>query len=65
MSSFRAYYESPIGFIEITSDDTFVTSCNFVEEKDYETEIPTVLAEALAQIDEYFQKERTHVMKLG
>ena len=59
MRLYFAYYGSPIGIIKICSDDTFIVSCSFVENKEIETEMPKILEKALKQIDEYFQKKRT------
>ncbi len=58
MNTYSAFYKSPIGFIEITSDDTFIYSCNFVDKEGATTDLPDILAKALAQIDEYFHRER-------
>jgi len=58
INEYTVFYESPIGFIKITSDDTFVTRCKFVEKEGFTTELPDILSKALAQIDQYFSKER-------
>lgn len=59
MPTYHVFYESPIGFIEIISDETFIYSCNFVENEGFITKLPKILVKALAQIGQYFLKERT------
>lgn len=59
INEYSVFYESPIGFIKITSDDTFVIRCKFVDKEGISTELPDILSRALAQVDEYFCKERT------
>jgi methylated-DNA-[protein]-cysteine S-methyltransferase len=63
---FVAYYESPIGWIEIEGSDAGVSALNFVEagsakpgRRGKKEPIPAPLAECLTQLDEYFQGGRT------
>ncbi|MDF2840847.1 MAG: methylated-DNA--[protein]-cysteine S-methyltransferase [Clostridia bacterium] len=57
---YKAYYKSPIGFVELISDEDSLLALSFVEEAekmDMQT-APGVLKLALEQIDEYFQGKR-------
>jgi methylated-DNA-[protein]-cysteine S-methyltransferase len=54
-----AYYDSPIGIIEITEDDGFISSV-YARDEEHEVALPDspVLAMAVAQLDEYFAGKR-------
>ncbi|HOW86045.1 MAG TPA: methylated-DNA--[protein]-cysteine S-methyltransferase [Candidatus Aminicenantes bacterium] len=62
--AFRAYYESPIGTIEIIGADAGVSGLNFVDIKEEKTarrlggRPPVPVADALAQLDGYFRGDR-------
>lgn len=65
MSDIRvAYYESPIGLLEVRGGEAGVTAVNFVESRDPAVSrgetgaLPPPVAACLAQIDEYFGGER-------
>lgn len=53
-----AYYDSPIGLIELQSDQSELFSLHFQEVKRYQEEETPVLAAAKKQLDEYFEGER-------
>ena len=55
---YRGYYESPIGLIEVTADDTRLLSVIFVEEKQTTNENNCV-KEGLLQLSRYFKGEMT------
>ena len=52
------YYDSPIGLIEIAGTSTAVIALNFVEERCREAASHSLVAEAVRQIDEYFDGKR-------
>lgn len=52
------YYDSPIGLIEIAGTSTAVIALNFVEERCREVASHWLVAEAVRQIDEYFDGKR-------
>ena len=52
------YYDSPIGLIEIAGTSTAVIALNFVEERCREVASHSLVAEAVRQIDEYFDGKR-------
>jgi methylated-DNA-[protein]-cysteine S-methyltransferase len=59
----KAYYQSEIGLLEIVGTDEYIKSVRFVETEDRnessdQAEMPAVVADCLAQLDEYFQGER-------
>ena len=58
--TYRAYYKSPIGWIEIRSNGKEITALDFVSRKSRTDNIHPSLAEALRQLDEYFKGTRTH-----
>ena len=60
MSVYYAYYDSPIGAVEITAADDHIKSLYFRDELG-ETDLntPPVMQECINQLDEYFKKERT------
>lgn len=56
-----AYYKSPVGMIQITGQDGYITSLHISEEKAKgNQEIPAYLAQAALQLDEYFKGTRKH-----
>jgi methylated-DNA-[protein]-cysteine S-methyltransferase len=59
MTIYKTYYESPIGWVEISSTEQEISEILFVEQSgDISSEIPPVLANYRAQIEEYFNKQR-------
>jgi methylated-DNA-[protein]-cysteine S-methyltransferase len=52
------YYDSPIGLIEIAGTSTAVIALNFVEERCQEVASHELVAEAVRQVDEYFDGKR-------
>jgi len=52
------YYDSPIGLIEIAGTSTAVVALNFVEERCLEGASHPLVAEAVRQIDAYFEGKR-------
>ncbi|OGO79496.1 MAG: cysteine methyltransferase [Clostridiales bacterium GWB2_37_7] len=57
---YKAYYDSPIGIVEIVSDEDSIIELSFVEEAGNNDLLaaPQVLKSALKQIEEYFQGKR-------
>jgi methylated-DNA-[protein]-cysteine S-methyltransferase len=57
---YKAYYHSPIGIVEIVSDENSIIALSFVEEaiENKTQTAPKVLQTALEQMDEYFQGKR-------
>jgi len=59
-----AYYESPIGLLEVKGGENGVTAVNFVGARDPKAApggkkaLPAALAECLVQLGEYFRGER-------
>lgn len=65
-----AYYESPIGFLEVKGGERGVSAVNFVEprsasgrradrdDRDGKGPLPVALADCLTQLDEYFRGDR-------
>lgn len=58
MNKFYGYYESPIGLIEIITDEDAVHEVRFVDKMQPETSQPPILCETIKQLDEYFQGTR-------
>jgi methylated-DNA-[protein]-cysteine S-methyltransferase len=58
MDTHYAYYESPIGLIEVGATDEAVTSLFFVEERKPDTASNVICAEAVRQLSEYFEGKR-------
>ncbi len=54
-----AYYESPLGLIEIQATEMGLRASNFVEEKEFEEEENTYNQLTVNQLDEYFSNKRT------
>lgn len=53
-----AYYESEIGVIKISADETSVLGLDFVAEKENGASTSEVISETLKQLDEYFKGKR-------
>jgi methylated-DNA-[protein]-cysteine S-methyltransferase len=58
MHTYYAYYDSPIGLIEVGATDESVTSLFFVNERREGATSNVVSAEAIRQLDEYFAGKR-------
>jgi hypothetical protein len=59
MQTFKAYYKSPLGPIEIVGSQDSIIALDFVEEMLPEDgELTFCVKECLKQIDEYFKRER-------
>ena len=58
MSKFIGYYESPIGLIEIITDEHFLRELWFVDKIQETTVQPEILKKTLIQLDEYFKGGR-------
>ena len=58
MQTFFAYYDSPIGLIEIGGTPDGITSLFFVEERRSDVTSNVVCAEGVRQISEYFEGSR-------
>jgi methylated-DNA-[protein]-cysteine S-methyltransferase len=60
-----AFYESPIGWVQIQGSETGISALDFVDPERAKalrgrpSRLPAPLAEALEQIDEYFRSVRT------
>ncbi|MCG3256766.1 MAG: methylated-DNA--[protein]-cysteine S-methyltransferase, partial [Candidatus Heimdallarchaeota archaeon] len=55
---FVANYASPLGNLEIISDQNSILACNFKEKETQSKTIPKILKQALVQLDEYFTGKR-------
>ncbi|OEH93264.1 methylated-DNA--[protein]-cysteine S-methyltransferase [Bacillus solimangrovi] len=54
-----AYYDSPVGVIEVCTSKKSVLRIEFVDEKkQVNQELPSILTKALDQLDQYFKGER-------
>ena len=57
---YHSYIDSPVGPIEISGDDDFVSTVVFVNEVKADTELlPRVIRECKQQLEEYFAGTRT------
>ena len=55
----KAYYESPIGLIEIVGAEDGILSLSFVSAKSIRSaEMPQLLRDCVEQVDEYFKGQR-------
>ncbi len=52
------YYDSPIGLIEIQSENGEIIRLDFLKEKRYDEKLEPVLAEAKRQLNDYFDGKR-------
>lgn len=64
---YKSYYNSPIGAIEVATNEDSIIKLDFVEELGKNDEnAPEILKRAIKQLDEYFQgKRKTFDLKLG
>lgn len=58
METYKAYYDSPIGAIEITSAENAILSLDFVDEIKRINDTPQILKNCLEELDEYFKGKR-------
>jgi methylated-DNA-[protein]-cysteine S-methyltransferase len=58
MNIYKAYYESPIGIIEVSGSEEGIISIIFVDNIIDENEYPESIKECIDQLDEYFQGKR-------
>jgi len=59
MQTYKTYYKSPLGPIEIIGNQDSILSLDFVEEiQPNDGELTFCVKECLKQIDEYFKRER-------
>lgn len=59
--TFYTTIETPIGFLELKSDNKFLLSLTFVNQLNNRgTEIPEILKDATLQLQEYFKGERKY-----
>ena len=54
----KAYYKSPLGWIEIIADDKYLLSMSFIKNKQGRNATSLVLNKIIKQLDEYFQHKR-------
>lgn len=60
LTIFTAYYQSPVGSIQISASDQYITSILYKpDEGDSSIYLPAVIVECIKQLKEYFAKERT------
>ncbi len=57
-SSQKAYYDSPMGFLEIKVIDDYVCSILFVEKQKSSSQSHPLLTETISQLQEYFRGDR-------
>jgi methylated-DNA-[protein]-cysteine S-methyltransferase len=67
MKIYMAYYQSPIGAVEIVGTHDKIVALNFVDKtRSGDDELPITLVECVRQIDEYFNaKRRAFSLKLS
>ena len=54
------YYESPLGWLAISSNGTAITSIGFVNEPGEQQQADEVTQKAISQLSEFFEGTRTH-----
>lgn len=56
MESYKAYYETPLGFAEITATTEAITEVRVLEQKGIASAtIPACIIECIEQLDQYFK----------
>jgi methylated-DNA-[protein]-cysteine S-methyltransferase len=55
----KGYFTSPIGLIEITGTEHYISSVKFVEKGQARNKPPFVIEKCIRQLDEYFKGTRT------
>lgn len=58
MKNYKAYYESPIGTIEVGGNEEGITYLDFVDKIEAIEDVPDYLKQCLKELDEYFKGER-------
>lgn len=58
MKIYKAYYDSPIGIIEVAGTEEGISSIIFVENKEDITECSNSIRKCVEQLDEYFKGKR-------
>ena len=59
MKIYIAYYQSPIGAVEIVETQDEIVALNFVDKpRSTDVELPATLRKCVRQVDEYFNAER-------
>jgi methylated-DNA-[protein]-cysteine S-methyltransferase len=51
---------TPLGIAQITGDENGIAQISVIDEGEVSVEIPTVLQEAVTQLNDYFQANRTY-----
>ncbi|HYG39174.1 MAG TPA: methylated-DNA--[protein]-cysteine S-methyltransferase [Cytophagales bacterium] len=54
----KAYYNSPIGLVEVTGTESYVSSVKFTDRGQARKAPPFVLEKCIRQLDEYFKGKR-------
>lgn len=58
-NTYKGYYNSPIGLVELISNDNAILSVDFVEKEEGTSEKhPEVLVQCIKELDEYFKGKR-------
>lgn len=55
-----AYFKTPLGITKIMGDEKGISVISVSDEGESSNEIPTVLQEAVSQLNDYFEGKRTH-----
>ncbi len=55
-----AYIQTPLGIAEITGDENGISVISIADDGKISESIPTVLQEAITQLQEYFEEKRTN-----
>ncbi len=65
MEPFHTYYQSPLGIIRVSGTDEFISEMSFIDNiqqpppvPQLHQTMPSLLKEAIRQLDEYFQGQR-------
>lgn len=60
MTQYTGYYQSPIGIIEVITDEDYLYEIKFVDKITHSSFYPKILTQTLNQLDEYFNGVRTN-----
>ena len=55
-----AYIKTPLGIAKILGDENGISVISIADEGKFSTTIPTILQEAVSQLNEYFEGKRSH-----
>lgn len=58
MEEYSAYYNSPIGILEVKGNEEGITNLSFTDKAEGSGEIPEPLKECFKELDEYFKGDR-------